>query len=86
MAEIQLSYNVYKVEYSGKKSFSKHRFSVNIWTWNKVDYAVKIVGEVMSEVARLKYCDEDRKLEEIFTGIKMNNIKEEKLTIPHLKK
>ena len=70
--QIELADHLYLTEYRGVKSFSKHRFKINTWTRNAVEFALDAIGTVMPVAARENACEQARPLGEIFQGIKQS--------------
>jgi energy-coupling factor transporter ATP-binding protein EcfA2 len=68
-AEIELADNLFKVEYNGANSFSKHFFYFKTWTWNGIPYAVTRLGQIMDETTRNSFCKEKKTLKVIFEFI-----------------
>jgi hypothetical protein len=70
--QIELADHLYLTEYGGVKSFSKHRFRINTWTRNAVEFGLDTIGTVMPVAARENSCEQARPLIEIFQGIKQS--------------
>lgn len=64
--ELELAENIWKIEQPNGNIFSKHKFRINKWTWNGIDYATDVNGTVMVESARDLFCEQKRTLEQVF--------------------
>lgn len=67
-AEIELTENLFVVEYNGKKEFTNHKFKIKKWTVNGVEYEHK--GKVLDDAQIDSICSQERTLDDIFKGIK----------------
>lgn len=67
-AEIELCDSVFFITHNGSSSYSNYKFKVNDWVWKGVQYA-GIDGKEMEIKKRVNFCNQERKLADIFEAI-----------------